>query len=116
MNVFVRRCQLDSIHVHSDWHLFPFFRTSIHNLILHQILSLSFSSTTSPKSLFPNKINFHKLDFKFNKMKKNTTKYNIFKMIEIFIKLELNMKTILNTNLHFHLMLFFSLFYITIIM
>ena len=117
MDVLVRWGQLDSIHVHTDRNSFSFFWTSIHDLILHQILSFSFGSiSSSSKSLLPNKINFHKLNFKFNKMKKNPTKNHILKMIEMFIELELNMQAIFNTNFHFHLSSFLSFFNITVIM
>jgi hypothetical protein len=36
-------------------------------------------------------------------MEENATKYDILQMIEMLVELKLNMKTILNTDLHFHL-------------
>ena len=48
-------------------------------------------------------------------MEQNSSHNHIFQMIEMFIEFKLNVQTIFNTNLHFHLSHSFRLLHITII-
>lgn len=49
-------------------------------------------------------------------MEQHSAFNDVFQVIEMFIELKLNMKTILDTYLHFHLLNFLGLFHIAVVM
>lgn len=49
-------------------------------------------------------------------MEKHSADNHILQMVEMFIKLELYVQTVFNTDFHLHLCDFLSLFHITVVM
>ena len=109
MDVFVRRRQLNSIHVHSNRNDFSSVRTAVHHFIPDQGICFRFGRSSSSESLFPNQTDLHTFKLDFDKMEVDLTDDAVFQVVETFVVLEIDMKTLFNTDLHFHGDHFFGL-------
>lgn len=102
VNVLVRWRQLDTVHVHSDRDHLTLIRASVHDFVLDESISLSDYFGAGSESFLPDKTDFHAFDFDFDKMEADFADDDVLEMVELFIPLKFDVKTVLNTDFHFH--------------
>lgn len=100
VNVLVWRGQFNSWEIHSYWDDFSTSWATIHCLELDQCLLFGFWSLTRTKCLSSLDTDVHRFDFKLDQLEGYLTHQTIFQMVVRFFIKELNMETLLNTDLH----------------
>lgn len=115
MDVFVRGGQLHPIHEHPDWHELALVGAPVHHLVLHEVFGFRLGGGACPECLLPDQVDFHELYLKLDQVEQYFAENHILQMIEVLIKLELNVQAVLNSNLHFHLRDLLGLLHVAIV-
>jgi len=102
MNIGVGWRKLYSVHVHTNGDKFALIGTPVHHLKFDQSLCFCFIGSSRSKCLLSDQTNLHSFDFDFDKVKVYSSNNYILQMIEGFVVLKVNMKTVLDSHLHFH--------------
>lgn len=102
MDVLVGWRQLDALHVHPDGDRFIFVGAAVHYLVFYEGLRLGFGGSSRSECFLSHQGDLHALDLYLDQVEVDSAHNDISQMVEGFVVLKVDVKAILNTDLHFH--------------